>query len=258
MLYSDMTEWLYCTELNYVQISVGENNFVTSDRIFQLKCPFAQFASFRGILLSHGFHAGSDCEEHTCNVGDLVSVPGLGRSLDKGMDIHSSILARKISWTVQSMVLQRVGHGWATFTSLPSHATLPLLITNFISIWFIVFAMKIDRHKTSHTKCGMFSKFPIFCSYFQNIAFGISIFIILEVYFQSKFSELELLCELQKHKAFRCTEVISLETGCFLSPSRNPCECRFPTASLRIYTAFMLTIQCIRKLSCCMFFMEIF
>ena len=38
-------------------------------------------------------------------------------------------------------------------------------------------------------------KFPIFCSYFQNIAFGINIFIILEMYFQSKFSELELLCE---------------------------------------------------------------
>ena len=80
---SDMTELLYCTELNYVQISVGENIFVTFDRIFQLKYPFAQFASFRGILLSHGFHAGSDYKEHTCNVGDLVSVPGLGRSLDK-------------------------------------------------------------------------------------------------------------------------------------------------------------------------------
>ena len=108
---SDMTELLYCTELNYVQISVGENIFVTFDRIFQLKYPFAQFASFRGILLSHGFHAGSDYKEHTCNVGDLVSVPGLGRSLDKGMDIRSSVLARRISWTVQSMVLQRVGHG---------------------------------------------------------------------------------------------------------------------------------------------------
>ena len=68
---SDMTELLYCTELNYVQISVGENIFVTFDRIFQLKYPFAQFASFRGILLSHGFHAGSDYKEHTCNVGDL-------------------------------------------------------------------------------------------------------------------------------------------------------------------------------------------
>ena len=30
--------------------------------------------------------------------------------------IHSSILAWRIPWTVESMELQRVGHNWATFT----------------------------------------------------------------------------------------------------------------------------------------------
>ena len=45
-----------------------------------------------------------------CNVRDLVSIPGLGRSLEKGMSMHSSILSRRISRTVQSMVSQRVGH----------------------------------------------------------------------------------------------------------------------------------------------------
>ena len=39
--------------------------------------------------------------------------------LEKGMSIHSSILAWKIPWTeepgrLQSMGLQRVGHDWAT------------------------------------------------------------------------------------------------------------------------------------------------
>ena len=32
-----------------------------------------------------GFLGGSDGKESTCNVGDLGSIPGLGRSLEKGM-----------------------------------------------------------------------------------------------------------------------------------------------------------------------------
>ena len=31
-----------------------------------------------------GFHGGSDSEEPTCNMGDLGSIPGLGRSLGGG------------------------------------------------------------------------------------------------------------------------------------------------------------------------------
>ena len=37
-------------------------------------------------------------------------------SLEKGKAIHSSILAWRIPWTVQSMGLQRVGHDSATST----------------------------------------------------------------------------------------------------------------------------------------------
>ena len=36
--------------------------------------------------------------------------------LEKGKATHSSILAWRIPWTIQSMGLQRVGHDWATFT----------------------------------------------------------------------------------------------------------------------------------------------
>ena len=53
----------------------------------------------------------------TCayNVGDLGSVPGLGRSLEKEMATHSSIPAQRIPGTeepgrLQSMGSQRVGH----------------------------------------------------------------------------------------------------------------------------------------------------
>ena len=61
------------------------------------------------------FPGGSDGKASVYNVGDLGSVPGLGRSPGEGNGNHSSILAWKVSWTeepgrLQSMGLQRVGH----------------------------------------------------------------------------------------------------------------------------------------------------
>ena len=49
----------------------------------------------------------------------LVQFLGRENPLEKGMATHSSILDWRISWTevpdrLQSMGLQRVGHGWAT------------------------------------------------------------------------------------------------------------------------------------------------
>ena len=43
-----------------------------------------------------GFPVGSDGKESACNAGNLGSIPGLGRSPEKGMATHSSILAWKI------------------------------------------------------------------------------------------------------------------------------------------------------------------
>ena len=43
-----------------------------------------------------GFPGGSEGKESTCNVGDLGSIPGLGRSPEGGMAVHSSILAWRI------------------------------------------------------------------------------------------------------------------------------------------------------------------
>ena len=55
------------------------------------------------------------------NAGDLGSIPGSGKSLEKGMATHSSILAWRIPWTeeprgLQSIASQRVGHNRATNT----------------------------------------------------------------------------------------------------------------------------------------------
>ena len=49
-----------------------------------------------GPWLSHlGFLCGS-----AGNAGDLDSIPGLGRSLGEGKATHSSILVKRMPWTV--------------------------------------------------------------------------------------------------------------------------------------------------------------
>ena len=62
-----------------------------------------------------GFPDGSEVKASASNAGDLSSIPGSGRSLEKEMATHSSILAWRIPWTeepdaLQSMGSQRVGH----------------------------------------------------------------------------------------------------------------------------------------------------
>ena len=61
------------------------------------------------------FPSGSDGKKFACNAGDLGSIPGLGRSPEKEMAIHSSILVWRIPWTeepggLQSMGSQTAGH----------------------------------------------------------------------------------------------------------------------------------------------------
>ena len=55
-----------------------------------------------------GFPGGSDGKESTCNEGHLGSIPELGRAPGEGKGYHSSILAWRIPWTVQSIGSQRV------------------------------------------------------------------------------------------------------------------------------------------------------
>ena len=71
----------------------------------------------------HLYPGGSDGKESVCNVGDLSSIPGLGRYPGDGNGNHSSILAWRIPQTeepggLQSTGSQKVGHDWAinTFT----------------------------------------------------------------------------------------------------------------------------------------------
>ena len=55
----------------------------------------------RFTYLSHymGFPGSSDGKKSTCSARDLGLIPGLGRSLEKGLAIYSSILTWRIPWT---------------------------------------------------------------------------------------------------------------------------------------------------------------
>ena len=84
---------------------------------------FLSISHFLGLIISNysliqsniqGFPGGSYGKESACDAGDSGSIPGSGRSLEKGMATHSSILPWRIPWTeepgmLQSMRLQRVG-----------------------------------------------------------------------------------------------------------------------------------------------------
>ena len=56
-----------------------------------------------------GFPGGSDSKGSGCNAGDLSSIPGSGRSLEKEMATHSSILAWRIPWTKEPGGLHPMG-----------------------------------------------------------------------------------------------------------------------------------------------------
>jgi len=58
-----------------------------------------------------GFPRGASGKEPACNAGDIRdvgSIPGSERSLEKGMAIHSSILAWRIPWTEEPSGLQSI------------------------------------------------------------------------------------------------------------------------------------------------------
>ena len=70
-----------------------------------------------GTHIKEGFSGGSAGKESACNSGALGSIPGLGRSPGEGngYPLRYSGLENSMDWSMGS---QRVGHDWATFTSL--------------------------------------------------------------------------------------------------------------------------------------------
>ena len=95
--------------------------FMFSPAVWFLAGIFSSFIfNFTSDLF--GFPGGSEVKASACNVGDLGSIPGSGRSLEKEIAAHSSTLAWRIPWMeepggLQSTGSQRVGHNWATSLS---------------------------------------------------------------------------------------------------------------------------------------------
>ena len=71
--------------------------------LFKLKCILPSG------LTDICFPGGSASKASAYNVGDLGSIPGSGRSLEKEMATHSSILAWKIPWIEEPGRLQSMG-----------------------------------------------------------------------------------------------------------------------------------------------------
>ena len=78
------------------------------------------------VPLHGGFPGGSDGKESACNVGD----PGWEDPLEKGMAIHSSILAWRIPWTEEPGGLQFMGsQSWDTTEWLTLSPSVPQIHT---------------------------------------------------------------------------------------------------------------------------------
>ena len=83
---------------------------------FHTCCYFNVVSLLRNLKISKGFPRSADGKASDCNAGDLGLIPRLGRSLQKEVATHSSILAWRTPWTevpggLQSMRSQRVRHG---------------------------------------------------------------------------------------------------------------------------------------------------
>ena len=72
-----------------------------------------QFMGLQRVGHNVGFPVAQASKEYTCNAVRSLCWED---PLEKGKATHSSILACRIPWTIQSMGSQRVGHDWETFT----------------------------------------------------------------------------------------------------------------------------------------------
>ena len=114
-----LTLWTVAHQLLCLWDSPGKNAGVGCHSLFQGIFPTQ--GSNPSLLLGRGFPDGSYGKESACNAGDLGLIPGLGRSPGKGNGNPFQYLAWRIPWmeepcVLQSVELQRVGHGWITNT----------------------------------------------------------------------------------------------------------------------------------------------
>ena len=134
-------------------------------------------------ISNRGFPGGSDGKEYSCHAGELGSMPRSGRSLEKRMATHSSILTWEISWTKEP--------------GRRHHVHKELNITEQLILSIIILSCTL-----SPSLCSMnFDKFIITHIYQYNIT-------------QSSFSALKILHAPPVHPSSQTLVTTDLHTVC--------------------------------------------
>ena len=107
-----------------------------------------------------GSSGGSDSKEYTCNVGDLGSIPRLGRSLGGGHGnlLHYSCLENphgQGSLAGYSLQGRRVEHNWAT-----KHSTHLYLFIHALNRYLNIYCVLGTRTEKATVTKQMKSPFP--------------------------------------------------------------------------------------------------
>ena len=92
-----------------------------------------------------GFPGGSDGKESACNVGDLASIPELGRSPGGGHCLENPHGQRSLAGYIQFMELQRVGRDRVTEQSTAHRHSytgfgldIRFQVFSEVAVWFCI------------------------------------------------------------------------------------------------------------------------
>ena len=95
------------------------------------------------IHMHWGFPGGAEVKASLSNAGDLGLIPGSGRSLEKEMATHSSILAWRIPWTEELGGLQSTGrkesHAYIKEKNSGNCSSLKTISIRILKICYISF-----------------------------------------------------------------------------------------------------------------------
>ena len=145
-----------------------------SQYFFSYLFSFFLFKNFYWSIVAFRFHWWFNGEESACHAGDLFSIPGLGRSPEKGNG-NSSILAWRIPWTeelgrLQSMGLQRVRHDWMTKSK---QQLLYSVVLVFVCLFvFTVLQSEIHTHTHRYICVYIYPLFFQFPSHLGHLQMG--------------------------------------------------------------------------------------
>ena len=110
-----------------------QSKWIHSTKIWILQLIFNFQYCLKERYTTRYFPGGSDSKASACNVGDLGSIPGLGRSPGEGNGNPLQYFAWKIPWTeepgrLQSKESQRVRHDWATLLTYATRRYISVLL----------------------------------------------------------------------------------------------------------------------------------